>query len=119
MNKYTIAALACSTLITTAAQAVDLGNDPRQDDISNVEAHIGANVPEFGQLDADNSGYLNKDEAMARPGLSENWKKFDKNEDGQLNRAEFSKFEEEDLEDRAKRVERAADQAEDNIDRAN
>lgn len=119
MNKYTIAALACCTFVANAAQAVDLGNDPSQSDISNVEAQVGANVPEFGQLDVDNSGYLNKDEAMARPGLSENWKKFDNNEDGQLNRAEFSKFEEEDLEDRAKRMERAADKAEDNIDRAN
>ncbi len=119
MKKQIIAAFAVSTFIAGAAQAVDLGNDPSEANISDVEAQIGANAPEFGQLDVDNSGYLNKDEAMARQGLSEHWEKFDNNEDGQLDRAEFSKFEEEDLEDRAKKMERAADKAEDNIDRAN
>ncbi len=93
---------------------------PREDHLADsIEHQIGANLPGFNELDADHSGYLNKDEARGREGLAENWHHWDENEDGQLNRAEFSAFEHEDLETRAKAVERAADRAEDRIDRAN
>lgn len=85
----------------------------------NIERQIGADLASFEQLDQDNSGYLNKDEAAGREGLTEHWSTWDKNHDGQLNRAEFASFDEEDLEARAKAVERAADRAEDRIDRAN
>lgn len=86
---------------------------------TSIEQQIGANLPGFAALDTDHSGYLNVDEARAREGLAESWREYDKNKDGQLNRAEFSKFEKDDLEARAKAVERAADRAEDRIDRAN
>lgn len=119
MNKNIMAVVAISAFIAGAAQAVDLGNKPDQATIAGVEAQLGANVPEFNELDVDSSGYLNKDEALPRAGLGEHWKKFDNDEDGQLSRVEFAKFAEEDLEDRAKNLERAADEAEDNIDSAN
>lgn len=119
MNKSLIAILIGLAGFSNGASAIDLGNDPNAQDVSNMETQIGSNLPGFIQLDVDNSGYLNKDEAKVRAGLSEHWEDFDKNEDGQLTRAEFSKFEEEDLEDRAKRLERAVDKAEDNVDRAN
>lgn len=93
---------------------------PREEQLtSSIERQIGGNLPGFNELDTDHSGYLNKDEARGREGLAEYWKDWDNNEDGVINRAEFSKFEEEDLEARAKAVERAADRAEDRIDRAN
>jgi hypothetical protein len=119
MNKSLIVILIGVAGFSSGVSAIDLGNDPSARDVDNVETHVGKNLPDFSQMDLDNSGYLNKDEASVRPGLSEHWEDFDQNEDGQLTRAEFSKFEEEDLEDRAKRLERAADKAEDSIDRAN
>lgn len=107
--------LAAAALLSACA-----GMDEREDRLaSSIEQQIGANLPSFNQLDTDNSGYLNRDEASAREGLVENWEDWDKDENGAINRAEFSKFEEEDLEARAKAVERAADRAEDRIDRAN
>ena len=106
------AAVLASACATTASD--------REDRLTaNIETQIGADLPSFNELDGDRSGDLNKDEARGREGLAENWDDWDKNEDGMLNRAEFAKFEEEDLEARAKAVERAADRAEDRIDQAN
>lgn len=96
------------------------GTSDREEQLTrNIERQIGADLASFEQLDQDRSGYLNKDEARGREGLADTWSSWDKNDDGQLNRAEFARFEEEDLEARAKAVERAADRAEDRIDRAN
>jgi len=44
-------------------------------------------------LDADNNGTLSQEEAKAIPGLSEQWEVLDVNQDGQLDPAEFAKFE--------------------------
>lgn len=109
-------------LLTAAALTAGCATTPsdREDRLTaNIEKQIGAGLASFNELDGDGSGYLNKDEARGREGLTEHWRDWDKNQDGVINRAEFSKFEEEDLEARAKAVERAADRAEDRIDRAN
>ncbi|WP_428604241.1 hypothetical protein [Sedimenticola sp.] len=44
-------------------------------------------------LDTDNNGTLSQEEAKAIPGLSEQWEQLDVNKDGQLDPAEFAKFE--------------------------
>jgi len=44
-------------------------------------------------LDTDNNGTLSQEEAKAIPGLSEQWETLDVNKDGQLDPAEFAKFE--------------------------
>lgn len=44
-------------------------------------------------LDTDNNGTLSREEAKAVPGLSEQWDTLDANKDGQLDPAEFAKFE--------------------------
>lgn len=48
----------------------------------------------FKKADADQSGTISKKEATALPGLSDQWNNYDLNTDGQLDEAEFSRFEE-------------------------
>lgn len=47
----------------------------------------------FGSLDVNRDGYLSKDEAAEAPRLIDNWQSADANDDGRLDRAEFSAFE--------------------------
>jgi sporulation protein YlmC with PRC-barrel domain len=47
----------------------------------------------FGSLDVNRDGYLSKDEAVDAPRLIDNWQSADANDDGRLDRAEFSAFE--------------------------
>lgn len=48
----------------------------------------------FQKLDIDRSGFLTPNEAQRDRSLSTNWKQADKNEDEQIDQAEFSAFEE-------------------------
>jgi len=48
----------------------------------------------FAQLDADGNGMISSEEAAADPQLIEDWVTADVNQDGQLERAEFSALEE-------------------------
>lgn len=115
MGKQILVLVAAAAFTTACAST----NDREEQLTRNIEQQIGAGLASFNELDSDRSGYLNKDEARGREGLAEHWGTWDKNDDGQLNRAEFARFEEEDLESRAEAVEEAADRAEDRIDRAN
>ncbi len=114
-----------TSLIATAVTAVFVsgiaaaGSYGEEKTARDIEAQISASTPEFSQLDADGNGALTATEAQQSPELSSNWKEYDKNEDGQLNRAEFSAFEKTNLEERAKQYEKGADEAEDRIDNAN
>lgn len=56
----------------------------------------------FGTLDLNRDDHLSKDEAAARPELVDHWKRADTDNDGLIDRAEFSAFE----------VQSAADKAE-------
>lgn len=47
----------------------------------------------FSKLDIDGDGVLSKAEAAADPVLMESWSTADANQDGQLEKAEFSAFE--------------------------
>ena len=55
-----------------------------------------AQAADFSQLDTDNNGAISPSEAASRPNLTKNWSKIDENEDGQVDRAEFSAFEKQD-----------------------
>lgn len=48
----------------------------------------------FTKLDADGNGMISSEEAAADPKLSQDWDAADVNQDGQLERAEFSALEE-------------------------
>ncbi len=94
------------------------GSDSETRTTQQVESQISASVPDFSQLDADGNGALTANEAENSPELASQWKEYDENEDGRLNRAEFSAFEKTQLEKRAKQYEQSADEAEDRIDSA-
>ncbi len=47
----------------------------------------------FMQVDANQDGYVGPAEGAELEGLTENWQQFDMDRDGQLDKAEFSKFE--------------------------
>lgn len=82
------------------------------------QARSGAQAPAFSQLDTDSSGTISRNEAGSRPNLAERWDKYDNDEDGELNRAEFSAFEKADLQDRSKRMEKTPGEAQNRMDRA-
>ena len=48
----------------------------------------------FTKLDADGNGMISSEEAAADPNLTQDWVTADVNQDGQLERAEFSALEE-------------------------
>ncbi len=49
--------------------------------------------PGFTALDADNSGYISQEEAMASDELVQNWSDVDANSDGVIDSSEFAAFE--------------------------
>lgn len=53
----------------------------------------------FRDLDQNDDGYVSVDETKDEELLSRYWYKFDENNDGALDTAEFSAFEDEDLDD--------------------
>lgn len=52
----------------------------------------------FSELDQDNNGYLSKDETQQIENLSGNFNQFDKDQDQNISRSEFSAFEEMEIE---------------------
>jgi outer membrane protein OmpA-like peptidoglycan-associated protein len=51
-------------------------------------------VARFSEIDRDNNGYLSKEETRKMQSLRNNFEQYDQNRDQQLNRSEFSAFEE-------------------------
>jgi Ca2+-binding EF-hand superfamily protein len=47
----------------------------------------------FKSLDQDQSGSISQQEAANQQTLSQDWAKYDSNQDGQINASEFSAFE--------------------------
>lgn len=47
----------------------------------------------YNQLDGNGDGYISAGEGAALEGLTEHWQILDENKDGQLNTAEFAKYE--------------------------
>lgn len=56
-------------------------------------AAIAADAPKFETLDQDGNGTISAQEAEAAPNLADAWDKADSNQDGVVDRAEFSAFE--------------------------
>lgn len=50
--------------------------------------------PDFGTLDTNQDGSLSADEAASDTELSKNWSEIDRDENGVIDQAEFSAFEE-------------------------
>lgn len=55
----------------------------------------------YKTLDSNEDGYISPGEGAALEGLTENWEMLDVDHDGQLDKAEFAKFEIEPLAPRA------------------
>jgi len=55
---------------------------------------MAGDTDRFTALDTDGDGAISAEEASAHPMLQEGWEKADINQDGKLERAEFSAFEE-------------------------
>lgn len=47
----------------------------------------------YNTLDSNDDGYVSQEEGAALEGLTETWEIIDVNQDGQLDAAEFAKFE--------------------------
>lgn len=109
-------------LVTAAISAllvsgsVFAGNYPDDSKMTNEAATM--TTPGFSQLDADKDGVISRNEAAHSESLVEKWNDVDTNEDGQLNQAEFSAFEAEDMHNPAEQHENAIDQA-NPVDRTN
>ena len=56
-------------------------------------AALAGEADHFTKLDADGDGMVSSEEATADPVLSKDWAAVDLNQDGKLERAEFSAFE--------------------------
>lgn len=56
-------------------------------------AVIAAGGSDFQSMDKNGDGYISQDEAQGNPSLQEKWNDADLNDDGQLDRSEFSQFE--------------------------
>jgi sporulation protein YlmC with PRC-barrel domain len=66
--------------------------EQRLTEIAGVSGAPGKRVT-FQELDTDSNGYITPKEAQADKNLSSNWNKADQNADNQVDRAEFSAFE--------------------------
>ncbi len=56
-------------------------------------AALAAEQPTFQTLDQDGNGTISAQEAESDPALADAWDKADSNQDGVVDRAEFSAFE--------------------------
>ena len=54
---------------------------------------LAADAPTFDSLDKDGNGTISEQEAAADQSLADAWQKADSNQDGVIDRAEFSAFE--------------------------
>jgi hypothetical protein len=63
---------------------------------------LAGETDQFTQLDTDGNGMISSEEAAADPTLVESWTAVDVNQDGQLERAEFSALEEKSTSEMAK-----------------
>jgi len=105
--------------IVVSASTFAAGDRSEAQLTNDLENAAGKQTPDFNQIDSDQDGAITRDEAADVKGLSDKWSDLDENEDGRLNRTEFSAFEKASLQEHSKRLERAADEAEDRIDNAN
>ena len=55
---------------------------------------VAAPTPSFQSLDSDGDGYITEDELGNYMDLARDWEPADRNDDGRLDRAEFSAFQE-------------------------
>ncbi|HYE35154.1 hypothetical protein [Methylocaldum sp.] len=58
-----------------------------------VEVEKEIKSERFKKLDANQDGLISESEGRVDTKLKEDWREFDKNQDGQLDQDEFSKFE--------------------------
>lgn len=92
MNKIAIASLFLSASLLTAAWAAGESRDgsgaPSKSP-SDPSKH-----PSMEKVDADRNGSISREEGFGHEQISKYWDKLDRNRDGYLDRAEFSRLEE-------------------------
>jgi hypothetical protein len=79
----------------TAGDMMKKGTEPGAEapDYSQTGSTAGATTPEFNQLDSDGDGYVSRSDVQEHDELANRWEQLDTNADQQLDRAEFSAFE--------------------------
>ena len=82
MKTQLAACLAGALLFAGAAVAQNDPHDPMKDTGTRATAPTGDTV--FDQLDANQDGYLSKNEVMGDPGVAQNFAKIDKDGDGKI-----------------------------------
>ena len=78
--------VAAFALAASATWAADQSTEKNKSNVSNATRSEDST---FAKLDKDKDGYITKTEAAADPALSKDFAKWDLNNDGKLNRAEY------------------------------
>ena len=83
------------------ARSEDRSNRPQTFPSSAVLRDGSGEIPlAFNDLDVDGNGSVNQQEANNFPDLKQKWRGLDQNMDGRLNKEEFSRFEQEGIDQR-------------------
>ena len=89
MNFAKTAVLTASALALAIGSAWAADKDTTKHEKSTVGNATRSDDSGFAQLDKNKDGYISKAEAKGDPELSKNFSKWDLNNDGKINRAEY------------------------------
>ncbi|MGC1951507.1 MAG: EF-hand domain-containing protein [Gammaproteobacteria bacterium] len=87
---------ALGALVVVPGLAIAAGMSGQSSEYSTEQSYqqSGQQGAAFQTLDQDRDGTISQQEAQAHPQLYERWSEVDTDQDGQINRSEFSQFEE-------------------------
>ncbi|MDT8387374.1 MAG: hypothetical protein RQ736_07660 [Thiogranum sp.] len=90
MNTRILTAAIIAGLFSGSAFAAGAGSEAKM----GGQAQSGSLGTSFSELDTDQDGVVSRSEAAEQPQLIDSWDQADSNADGELDRTEFSAFEE-------------------------